>query len=81
MAHERMYSCVSEPDPRALESLSAEDDVPIARSDKDPDGDLDSEEVFLNDTSEGKRKRIEREDAETVSPVKKKRQKILALHI
>ena len=72
MAHERMYSCVSVPDPRALERLSAEEGVPTARSDKDLDGDLDSEEVFLNDTSEGKRKRIEREDVETVSPVKKK---------
>ena len=51
MAHERMYSCVSEPDSRALESLSAEEEVPTARSDKDLDGDSDSEEVFLEDTS------------------------------
>ena len=49
-----MYSCVSEPGFRALESLSAEEEVPIARPDKDLDGDSDSEEVFLKDTSEGK---------------------------
>ena len=62
-----MDSCVSESDFRALESVSVEEEVPI-----DLDGNLDLDEVFVEDISEGKRKRREREDVEMVSPVKKK---------
>ena len=59
MGQERMDSHVSESDFRALESVSAEEEVPTSRSDKDLDGDSDSDEVFLKDTSEGKLKRRE----------------------
>ena len=68
-----MESRVSESDFRPLESVSAEEGVPTVRSDKDLDG--GSDEVFSKDTSEGKRKRREREDVEIVSPVKKKGKK------
>ena len=47
--------------------MSVEEEVPI-----DLDGNLDLDEVFVEDISEGKRKRREREDVERVSPVKKK---------
>ena len=67
-----MDSRVSESDFRALESMSAEEEVPTTRSDIDLDGNLDLDEVFVEDISEGKRKRREREDEEMVSPVKKK---------
>ena len=60
-----MDSCVSESDFRALESVSVEEEVPI-----DLDGNLDLDEVFVEDISEGKRKR-KGEDVEMVSPVKK----------
>ena len=52
-----MDSCVSESDFRALESVSAEEEVPTTRSDIDLDGNLDLDEVFVEDISEGKRKR------------------------
>ena len=45
--------------------MSVEEEVPI-----DLDGNLDLDEVFVEDISEGKRKR-KREDVEMVSPVKK----------
>ena len=61
-----MDSCVSESDFRALESVSVEEEVPI-----DLDGNLDLDEVFVEDISEGKHKRKEGEDVEMVSPVKK----------
>merc|ERR1712082_40637 len=53
-----------------LESVSAEEAVSTVLTDKDLDG--GSEEVFSEETSEGKRKKRERADVEIVSPVKKK---------
>ena len=59
-----------------LESMSAEEAVSTVLMDKDLDE--GSDEVFSDETSEGKCKKRERTDVEIVSPVKK-RQKILVL--
>ena len=83
---ERMESCVSvsefSPLEEVLESVPAKEVVPtvpmdVHERDKDKeDSDEDSDKVFPDKTSKGKnKKKIERTEAETVTPVKKKAKK------